>query len=148
MSGVCRSGFDEQIAIVIKILPERGEKMAKKIMVIDDSNAMRESLAFTLKSAGYEVVEASNGVDALNLMEEYPIGLFISDVNMPGMDGITLLKKIKESNNYKHTPVIMLTTEASGDMITKGKEAGAKAWMIKPFKPEQLIGAAKKLFTV
>ncbi|HNX22689.1 MAG TPA: response regulator [Spirochaetota bacterium] len=122
--------------------------MSKKIMVIDDSNAVRQSLLFTLKSAGYEVVEAANGVDALNLMREHIIGLFISDVNMPEMDGITLLKKIKEDRNYKHTPVIMLTTEAGGDMINEGKEAGARAWMIKPFQPEQLINAVKKLFTV
>jgi two-component system chemotaxis response regulator CheY len=122
--------------------------MAKKIMVVDDSNAIRQSLGFTLKSAGYEVVEAGNGVDALKLMKEHSIGLFISDVNMPEMDGITLLKKIKCDKDYMHTPVIMLTTEASGDMINEGKEAGAKAWMIKPFQPDQLLNAVKKLFTV
>jgi len=122
--------------------------MARKIMVVDDSNAIRQSLIFTLKSSGYEVVEAANGVDALKLMKEHSIGLFISDVNMPEMDGITLLKKIKEDKDYKHTPVIMLTTEASGDMITEGKEAGAKAWMIKPFQPDQLVDAVKKLFIV
>jgi two-component system chemotaxis response regulator CheY len=122
--------------------------MAKKVMIVDDSNAIRQSLAFTLKSAGYEVVEASNGVDALNLMKEHAIGLFISDVNMPEMDGITLLKKIKADKDYNHTPVIMLTTEASGDMINEGKEAGAKAWMIKPFQPDQLLGAVKKLFVI
>jgi len=120
--------------------------MAKKIMVVDDSNAIRQSLVFTLKSAGYEVVEAANGVDALKLMREHTIGLFISDVNMPEMDGITLLKKIKDDKEYKHAPVIMLTTEASGDMINEGKEAGAKAWMIKPFQPDQLLDAVKKLF--
>ncbi len=122
--------------------------MAKKIMIVDDSNAIRQSLAFTLKSVGYEVVEASNGVDALKIMKEHSIGLFISDINMPEMDGITLLKKIKEDKDYNHTPVIMLTTEASGDMINEGKEAGAKAWMIKPFQPDQLIDAVKKLFVV
>ena len=120
--------------------------MSKKIMVVDDSNAIRQSLVFTLKNAGYDVVEAVNGIEALSLMKEHPVGLFISDVNMPEMDGITLLKKIKEDKDYKHTPVIMLTTEASGDMINEGKEAGAKAWMIKPFQPEQLIDAVKKLF--
>jgi len=122
--------------------------MSKKIMIVDDSNAIRQSLAFTLKSVGYEVVEASNGVDALKIMKEHSIGLFISDINMPEMDGITLLKKIKEDKDYNHTPVIMLTTEASGDMINEGKEAGAKAWMIKPFQPDQLIDAVKKLFVV
>lgn len=122
--------------------------MSKKVMIVDDSNAIRQSLSFTLKSAGYEVVEASNGVDALNLMKQNAIGLFISDVNMPGMDGIALLKKIKEDRNYSHTPVIMLTTESGGDMINEGKNAGARAWMIKPFGPDQLLDAVKKLFAV
>jgi two-component system, chemotaxis family, chemotaxis protein CheY len=120
--------------------------MGKKIMIVDDSNAVRQSLAFALKSAGYEVLEASNGVDALILMKEHAIGLFISDVNMPEMDGITLLKKIKEDRENKHAPVIMLTTENDNKMITLGKEAGAKAWMIKPFQVEQLIEAVKKLY--
>jgi two-component system chemotaxis response regulator CheY len=120
--------------------------MAKKIMVVDDSNAVRQSLAFALKNAGYEVIEASNGIDALTLMKEHPIGLFISDVNMPEMDGITLLRKIKEDRENKHAPVIMLTTESDAEMISLGKQAGAKAWMIKPFQPEQLVDAVKKLF--
>lgn len=120
--------------------------MKKKIMVIDDSNAIRQSLVFTLKSAGYDAIEASNGAVALDLMRECSVGLFISDVNMPEMDGITLLKKIREDSSYKHTPVIMLTTESSSDMIESGKKAGAKAWIIKPFQPEQLLDAVKKLF--
>lgn len=122
--------------------------MSKKVMIVDDSNAIRQSLSFSLKSAGYEVVEASNGVDALSLMKQHPIGLFISDVNMPEMDGITLLKKIKEDKDYSHTPVIMLTTEKSGDMINAGRSAGAKAWMVKPFGPDQLLDAVKKLFVI
>ncbi len=120
--------------------------MGKKIMVIDDSNAIRQSLLYTLKSAGYDTVEASNGAVALDLMKQFQIGLFISDVNMPEMDGITLLKKIRADASYKHTPVIMLTTESSKDIIEEGKKAGAKAWMIKPFQPEQLLEAVKKLF--
>ena len=122
--------------------------MSKKVMVVDDSSAIRQSLCFSLKSAGYEVVEAANGVDALNLMKQHSIGLFISDVNMPEMDGITLLKKIKEDKDYSCTPVIMLTTEKSGDIINEGKSAGARAWMIKPFGPDQLLDAVKKLFVV
>lgn len=120
--------------------------MTKKIMVIDDSNAIRQSLSFALKNAGYEVVEAPNGNVALNLMKSCSVGLFISDVNMPEMDGITLVKKIKSDSDYNHTPIIMLTTESSQDMIDEGKKAGAKAWMIKPFQPEQLLDAVKKLF--
>ncbi|HOP62621.1 MAG TPA: response regulator [Spirochaetota bacterium] len=120
--------------------------MAKKIMVVDDSNAIRQSLVFTLKSAGYDAIEASNGEVALDLMKQCSVGLFISDVNMPEMDGITLLKKIKENDSYKHTPVIMLTTESSMDMIQSARQAGAKAWIIKPFQPDQLLEAVKKLF--
>ena len=120
--------------------------MSKKIMVVDDSNAVRQSLSFALKNAGYEVVEASNGLDALSLMKEHTIGLFISDVNMPEMDGITLLRKIKEDRENRHAPVIMLTTESDAEMISMGKQAGARAWMIKPFQPEQLVDAVKKLF--
>lgn len=122
--------------------------MTKKIMVVDDSNAIRQSLVFTLKSAGYDAIEASNGAVALDLMKECNVGLFISDVNMPEMDGITLLRKIKEDDSYKHTPFIMLTTESSRDMIESGKKAGAKAWIIKPFQPDQLLDAVKKLFVV
>ncbi len=120
--------------------------MAKKVMVVDDSNAIRQSLVFTLKSAGYDAIEASNGAVALDLMKKHSVGLFISDVNMPEMDGLTLLKKIKEDSSYKHTPVIMLTTESSGDIIESAKKIGAKAWMIKPFQPDQLLDAVKKLF--
>lgn len=120
--------------------------MSKKIMVVDDSSAIRQSLVFTLKSAGYDAVEASNGAVALDLMKQCSVGLFISDVNMPEMDGITLFKKIKEDVSYKHTPVIILTTESSLDMIESAREAGVKAWLIKPFQPEQLLDAVKKLF--
>jgi len=122
--------------------------MSKKVMIVDDSNAIRQSLKSILQFGGYGVIEASNGMDALVKMKEHAIGLFISDINMPEMDGITLLKKIKEDKDYKHTPVIMLTTETTGDMITEGKEAGARAWMIKPFQPEQLLTAVKKLFVI
>ncbi len=122
--------------------------MSKKIMIVDDSNAVRQSLKSVLQFGGYDVVEAANGMDALMLMKEHSIGLFISDINMPEMDGITLLKKIKDDKNYKFTPVIMLTTESSGDDINRGKEAGARAWMIKPFQPEQLLAAVKTLYAV
>ncbi len=122
--------------------------MSKKIMVVDDSKAIRQSLIFTLKGHGYEVLEAANGVDALDLMKDNTIGLFISDVNMPEMDGIELLKRIKQDKDHKYTPVIMLTTESGRDMIEAGKEAGAKAWMIKPFQPEEIVSAVKKLFVV
>ena len=117
-----------------------------KILVTGGLGYIGSHTVVALQNAGYEVVEASNGLDALNLMKEHPIGLFISDVNMPEMDGITLLKKIKADRDNRHAPVIMLTTENDADMISLGREAGAKAWMIKPFQPEQLVDAVKKLF--
>ena len=122
--------------------------MSKKIMVIDDSVTIRQAVGYTLKNAGYDVVEAQNGLDALKQMEAQPIGLFICDVNMPGMDGIAFLKKMKENDSYKHAPIIMLTTESSKDKIAEGKDAGAKAWMVKPFVPQQLLDAVKKLMVV
>ncbi len=122
--------------------------MIKKIMVIDDSVTIRQAVGYTLKNAGYDVVEAQNGLDALKQMEAQPIGLFICDVNMPGMDGIAFLKKVKENDSYKHAPIIMLTTESSKDKIAEGKDAGAKAWMVKPFVPQQLLDAVKKLMVV
>ena len=122
--------------------------MSKKILVVDDSTAIRQSLSMTLRNEGYDVIEASNGADALSLMETNSIGLFISDVNMPEMDGITLLKKIKQDKDHRHSPVIMLTTESDKNMIEAGKQAGAKAWMIKPFHPDDIISAVRKLFVV
>jgi len=122
--------------------------MSKKILVIDDSKAVRESVKIVLSNGGYEVIEAANGADALSMMKKHSIGLFISDINMPEMDGITLLRKIKEDNNNKHTPVIMLTTENCNELINESRAAGAKAWMIKPFHPEKLLDAVKTLFVI
>jgi two-component system chemotaxis response regulator CheY len=120
----------------------------KKVMIVDDSLTIRQTVGYTLKNAGYDIVEASNGVEALDVMKKNEIGLFICDVNMPEMDGITFLKKVKQDNTYKYTPIIMLTTEAGKDRINEGREAGAKAWMVKPFVPEQLLEAVKKLMIV
>lgn len=120
--------------------------MSKKILIVDDSVAIRQSLLMTLKSEGYDVIEAANGVEAIELMKTNSIGLFISDVNMPEMDGITLLKKIREDQDHKHAPVIMLTTESGKDMINAGKDAGARAWVIKPFQPNELLSAVKKIY--
>ena len=119
--------------------------MGKKIMVLDDSITIRTVVKTALKIEGFDVIEAENGEDGLNKVNSANIELFICDVNMPIMDGITFVKKLREMSNYKHIPVIMLTTESSSDKIAEGKEAGAKAWMVKPFKHEQLIEAVKKL---
>lgn len=122
--------------------------MDKKILIIDDSITIRQTVGICLTGAGYSVLEAINGLDALEKMEKNLIGLFICDVNMPEMDGITFLKKMKENEAYCHTPVIMLTTESSDDKLAEGRKAGAKAWMVKPFQPSQLLDTVKKLITV
>ena len=102
--------------------------MAKKILVVDDSASLRQVVAIALKGAGYDVVEASDGNDALKKLTGDKVHLVISDVNMPGMDGITFVQEMKKQAAYKFTPVIMLTTEAGEDMKARGQAAGAKAW--------------------
>lgn len=119
--------------------------MAKTIMVIDDSMSMRQVVGLTLKKAGYETIEASDGKDAINKLTGQKVHLMICDVNMPNMDGIAFLKAVKTLPNYKFTPIIMLTTESQEAKKQEGKAAGAKAWMVKPFKPEQLLEAVSKL---
>jgi len=117
-------------------------------MIIDDATSIRQVVAMTLEEAGYEYIEAKDGVDALNQLDGRQIDMFICDVNMPNMDGVTFLEKVKNDDSYtsyRFTPFIMLTTESGADMKAKGKELGAKAWMVKPFQPEQLLGAVKKL---
>ncbi|MCJ8314755.1 MAG: response regulator [Saccharospirillaceae bacterium] len=119
--------------------------MSKTILVVDDSASIRQVVSIALKSANYEVIEACDGKDALTKLDGRKIHLIISDVNMPNMDGITLLKEVKMLPNYKFTPIIMLTTEGSDSKKQQGKAAGAKAWIVKPFKPEQLLQAVKML---
>jgi len=119
--------------------------MAKTILVVDDSASLRQVVAIALKGAGYDVLEACDGKDALGKLNGAKIHLVISDVNMPNMDGVTFLTEMKKLPDYKFTPVIMLTTEAGEAMKQKGKEAGAKAWVVKPFKPEQMLDAVSRL---
>ncbi len=119
--------------------------MAKTIMVIDDSTTIRSSINMILKKSGYEVIEASDGKDALNKLTGQKVHLTICDVNMPNMDGITFLKSIKLLPSYRFTPVIMLTTESQETKKEEGRQAGAKAWVVKPFKPEQMLSAIEKL---
>ena len=122
--------------------------MSKTIMIVDDTEAIRMSVGFTLQEEGYEVVEAKNGQEALEKLKNSKIDLILCDVNMPVMSGIEFLRNIKTDNAYsdfRFTPIIMLTTEAGEKMKTEGKELGAKAWIVKPFKPEQLIKSIKIL---
>jgi len=119
--------------------------VAKTIMIVDDSASLRQVVAIALKGAGYDVIEACDGKDALSKMTGQKIHLIISDVNMPNMDGITLVKEVKANASYKFTPIIMLTTESQDSKKQEGQAAGAKAWVVKPFKPEQMLDAVSKL---
>jgi len=119
--------------------------MEKTIMTVDDSASIRMMVSFSLKEAGFKVVEAVDGVDALEKLEEHDISLVIADVNMPVMDGIQFVKEMRVHPKYKFTPVVMLTTESHESMKEKGREAGATGWIVKPFKPEQLISVVRKV---
>jgi two-component system chemotaxis response regulator CheY len=115
------------------------------ILAVDDSTSMRQMVTFTLKDAGYDVVEAADGQQALQAAKSGKFDLVLSDVNMPVMDGITLIKELRALSNFKFTPILMLTTEAGADKKTEGKQAGATGWIVKPFNPEQLLATVKKV---
>jgi len=118
--------------------------MSKTIMIVDDSASVRQVVGLTLRGAGYTVVEGCNGKDALSKLTG-KVHLIISDVNMPEMDGVAFLKAVKALPAYRFTPVLMLTTESGEDKKREGQAAGAKAWMVKPFKPDVLLAAVQKL---
>ncbi len=115
------------------------------ILAVDDSASMRQMVAFTLKGAGHEVVEAADGVDALSKAKTKKFDLVISDVNMPNMDGITLIRELRSLPAFKFTPILMLTTESTADKKQEGKSAGATGWIVKPFNPDQLLATIKKV---
>ncbi len=119
--------------------------MAKTIMIVDDSASLRQVVSIALKGAGFEVIEACDGQDALSKLNGQKIHLIISDVNMPNMDGISFVREAKKLPNYKFTPVIMLTTESQEAKKQAGQAAGAKAWVVKPFQPAQMLTAVSKL---
>jgi len=119
--------------------------MSKTVMVIDDSPTLRQVVSVTLVKAGYNVLEAVDGVDALKKLENSEVNLIICDVNMPNMDGISFVKEVKSSQKHRFLPIIMLTTESQNERIQAGKEAGAKAWIVKPFKPDRILSAVEKL---
>ncbi|MCB1925032.1 MAG: response regulator [Gammaproteobacteria bacterium] len=119
--------------------------MAASILAVDDSASMRQMVSFTLKGAGYDVVEASDGVQALNIAKTRAVNLVITDVNMPNMDGISLIRELRGLSSYKFTPLLMLTTESSPEKKQEGKAAGATGWIVKPFNPEQLLNTVKKV---
>lgn len=119
--------------------------MAKTILVVDDSASLRQVVSIALKGAGYDVLEGCDGVDALAKLKGQKVHLVICDVNMPNMDGITFVKEFKKLAEYKFTPVIMLTTESQEGKKQEGQAAGAKAWVVKPFQPAQMLAAVSKL---
>lgn len=119
--------------------------MSKTILVVDDSFSLRQAVGIALKGAGYEVVEAEDGKAALGKCDGRKFNLIISDVNMPNMDGISFVKAVKALPAYKFTPIIMLTTESDTSKVTEGKNAGVRAWVIKPFQPPALLDAVSKL---
>jgi len=119
--------------------------MAKTILVVDDSASLRQIVSIALKGAGYDVIEACDGQDALSKLKGQKVNLVISDVNMPIMDGITFVREMKKLPEFKFTPVIMLTTEGQESKKQEGQAAGAKAWVVKPFQPAQMLAAVGKL---
>ena len=118
--------------------------MSKTIMTADDSASMRQMISFTLKNAGYDVVEAVDGKDALAKLSSTPAQLLITDLNMPNMDGIELIRQVRALPQYKYMPIIMLTTESMDAKKQAGRAAGASGWIVKPFRGEQLVMVAKK----
>ncbi|EGV30470.1 response regulator receiver protein [Thiorhodococcus drewsii AZ1] len=119
--------------------------MAKTILMVDDSASLRSVVAIALRGAGYDVIEASDGRDALAKLAGQKVHLVISDVNMPNMDGITLVQELKKQPSYRFTPIMMLTTETQPEKKEAARAAGAKAWLVKPFQPPMLLEAVSKL---
>ncbi len=115
------------------------------ILISDDSASMRQMVAFTLKSAGYDVIESSDGEDALQKAKMNKADLVITDVNMPKMDGITLVKELRKLTEYRMKPILLLTTESAPEKKQEGKAAGATGWLVKPFNPEQLVSTVKRV---
>jgi two-component system chemotaxis response regulator CheY len=119
--------------------------MAKKIMTVEDSTSLREMISFVIREAGYDAIEAKDGRDALAKLNGCPVDLVITDLNMPLMNGIELTRSIRSSPAYKFIPIIFLTTESQVQKKDAAKEAGATGWIVKPFKPEQLLKVIKKV---
>ena len=117
--------------------------MVKCIMIVDDSETVRQVLQLTLTNAGFDVIEAEDGVEALQKLSAAKVDMLITDLNMPNMDGLELIKKVREEGAHRFTPIVMLTTESSEEKKLAGREAGASGWIVKPFKPEQLLKVVK-----
>jgi len=119
--------------------------MAKTVLSIDDSNSIRQMVAFTLREAGYEVIEALDGQDGLEKARLKTVDMVLTDQNMPRMDGLTMIRNLRAMANYKTVPILMLTTESGEAMKQQGKAAGANGWLVKPFDPMKLLEVTKKV---
>jgi two-component system chemotaxis response regulator CheY len=119
--------------------------LTKTILLVDDSASLRQIAKMSLTSAGYQILEASDGLEALKLLDGRQISMVVCDVNMPNMNGFEFAKSAKLLNQYKFMPILMLTTESQQDKMDQGKAAGVRAWMVKPFTPSQLLKAVDKL---
>ena len=123
--------------------------MTPKVLVIDDSRTIRQMVAEALSESGYEVVEAESGADGLGKLEQHSgIAVVLCDVNMPDMDGLEMLAAVKAKERYASLPIFMLTTEGKSAVVQQAKQLGAKGWIIKPFKPEQLVALVRKIVGV
>jgi len=118
--------------------------MTKTFLIVDDSASMRQLVAFTIKDAGYDVLLAENGKDALEKMSKTKIDMVITDLNMPEMDGITFIRELRGKVDFKFIPIVMLTTESQEAKKQEGRAAGASGWIVKPFSPSQLMDVVKK----
>jgi len=122
------------------------ERLVKKtVLTVDDSRTMREMVAFTLRGAGYEVLEAGDGQQALALVNTNKVDLVIADLNMPVMDGLTLIRRLRTMPAYRTVPILMLTTESDDRKKQEGRAAGATGWIVKPFNPDKLISVVQKV---
>ncbi len=124
---------------------EKGNSVSKSILAVDDSASIRRMVSFTLQTAGYDVVEAVDGEDALAKAKAQPMNLVLTDQNMPRMDGLTLVRSLRELPGYRTAPILILTTESGAEMKSRGKAAGATGWLVKPFDPQRLIDIVKKV---
>lgn len=119
--------------------------MGKTILAVDDSGSLRQMVVFSLNAAGYQVIEAVDGEDALNKAQTQVVDLVLTDQNMPRMDGLTLIKSLRSLSSYQKVPILMLTTESSEEMKALGKAAGATGWLVKPFDPKRLLDVVQRV---
>lgn len=117
----------------------------RSILAVDDSASMRQMVSFTLRSSGYEVIEAVDGQDALDKIGDRHVDLVLTDQNMPRMDGLTLVRQLRGQERFRSTPILVLTTESSDEMKQAGRAAGATGWMVKPFDPARLLEVIGKV---